>query len=77
MVKTRFFDPYVKDWKNFNSIDECWKHCEENLIDCKAISFYIPTNKCQFFKNDSLPQIADPQFESFTIKYGLLYMKNY
>ena len=53
------------------SIDECWKYCEENVSNCKAISFYIPTSKCQLFKNDSLPQIFDPQFESFTTKKGL------
>ena len=71
LSKTRFLDPLVKDWLEMDSIRECWEHCEDNNTDCKAISFYSPTRKCQLFKNDSLPQIFDPQFISFTTKKGL------
>ena len=69
--KTRFFDPHVKDWKLIDSVENCWQHCEENVTDCKAISYFIPTNKCQFFINDSLPQIYDTQFISYTTQKGL------
>ena len=71
MTRTRFSDPSVKDWHDFSSINECWKHCEVKVSGCKVISFYSPERKCQFFTNDSLPEIADPQFESFTTKKGL------
>ena len=70
LIRTRFFDPSVKEWHNFSSINQCWKYCEEKVAGCKAISFYSPDRKCQFFTNDSLPEIADPQFESFTTKKG-------
>ena len=70
MTRTRFFDPFVKNWQDFDSIDECWKNCEEKVSGCKSISFYYPAKKCQFFINDSLPHITDPQFASFTTKKG-------
>ena len=50
----------------FESISECWNYCEENLQECKAISFYRPTNKCQIYKNDSLTLTYDRDFESLT-----------
>ena len=75
LTRTRFFDPSVKEWQDFDSINKCWKYCEEKVSRCKAISFYSLERKCQFFTNDSLPEIADPQFESFTTKKGLFNFK--
>jgi len=71
LTRTRLFDPSVKEWQDSDSINKCWKYCEEKISGCKAISFYSLENKCQFFTNDSLPEIADSQFESFTTKKGL------
>ena len=54
------------------SIEECWKHCEDKVSNCKAISFYIPNSQCQLFENDSFSRIFDPQFQSFTTNKGSL-----
>ena len=59
-----------------DSIEECWKSCEEKEKDCKAISFYIPTSQCQFFKTDSPAQIYDRQFRSYTTKKGFFLTQN-
>ena len=74
--KTRFSDPSTKDWRKMNSIYDCISYCKDKVKHCKAISFYIPTRNCQFFKNESLPQIFDPQFESFTSKTGIFFNFN-
>ena len=72
LTRTRFFDPSVKEWHNFSSINECWQYCEDKNSGSKAIYFYSPENKFQFFTNGSLPEIADPQFESFTTTKGVV-----
>ena len=68
---TRFRDTSVSEWKIQESAEKCWKMCEKSE-DCKAITFYNPTSKCQFF-NNSLPLTItkESKFTSYTTVKGI------